>query len=246
MAQDTGRHSTRKQALQDRSQAMVDAILDGAVSAFMSVAAPVYDADAETKSPSVNRIAKIAGVSIGSLYQYFPGKRAIVAALVRRRMRQIHERLFVVLEQSSDLSLEEAAARFVDCMLQMKVTNTASATIAARKRTTTRSSASGNVAVSSRHGALDAGVTPAAGLRRLRSLTKAERRPPFPGTAFRHCISLRRRAGLRSRRRPCRRASDRRRRRQASRPSASRRSAPRWSASSWQPMPRSAERYEPP
>jgi hypothetical protein len=74
MAQDTGRRSTRKQALQDRSQAMVDAILDGAVSAFMSVAAPVYDADAETKSPSVNRIAKIAGVSIGSLYQYFPGE----------------------------------------------------------------------------------------------------------------------------------------------------------------------------
>lgn len=125
MVQDSGKRGTQKQAIQARSRAMVDAILDGALRAFMSVAGPAYDADTENKSPSVNRIAEIAGVSIGSLYQYFPGKRAIVAALVRRRMRQIHERLFVVLEESSDLSLEEAAARFVDCILQMKVTNTA-------------------------------------------------------------------------------------------------------------------------
>ena len=125
MVHETGKRVAQKQALQDRSRAMVDAILDGALRAFMSVAGPVYAADKDDKSPSVNHIAEIAGVSIGSLYQYFPGKRAIVAALVRRRTRQIHERLFVVLEQASDLSLEDAAARFVDCMLQMKVTNSA-------------------------------------------------------------------------------------------------------------------------
>lgn len=119
------KRGTRKAPVQGRSREMVDAILDGAVRAFMSVAGPVYEADEATRSPSVNRIAEIAGVSIGSLYQYFPGKTAIVAAIVRRRMCQIHERLLVVLEESTDLSLEEAAARFVDCIFEMKVTNTA-------------------------------------------------------------------------------------------------------------------------
>jgi|SoiMethySBSTD1v2_1073268.scaffolds.fasta_scaffold74521_4 AcrR family transcriptional regulator len=33
---------------------------------------------------STNRIAELAGVSIGSLYQYFPGKQAVIAALARR------------------------------------------------------------------------------------------------------------------------------------------------------------------
>jgi AcrR family transcriptional regulator len=103
---------------------MVEAILDGAVRAFKSASGSVYDTEETKGSPSVNRIAEIAGVSIGSLYQYFPGKTAIIAALVRRRMRQIHERLLEVIDESSDLSLEDAATRLVDCIFEMKVTNT--------------------------------------------------------------------------------------------------------------------------
>lgn len=38
---------------------------------------------------STNRIADEAGVSIGSLYQYFPSKDAIVAALLERHVRQM-------------------------------------------------------------------------------------------------------------------------------------------------------------
>jgi AcrR family transcriptional regulator len=33
---------------------------------------------------TTNRIADLAGVSIGSLYQYFPGKQAVIAALARQ------------------------------------------------------------------------------------------------------------------------------------------------------------------
>jgi AcrR family transcriptional regulator len=103
---------------------MVDAILEGAVRAFSAAATgSPYDASVEKGSPSVNRIAEIAGVSIGSLYQYFPGKEAIVAALVRKRTRDIHDRLLAVVRGSTDLTLEEGAARLVDCILEMKLAN---------------------------------------------------------------------------------------------------------------------------
>jgi AcrR family transcriptional regulator len=103
--------SPRRQPRQSRSRDMVDAILDGALRAYTMA----------SEQPSTNRIAELAGVSIGSLYQYFPGRTAIVAALVRRRVRQINERLLEVVEQSSQLSLEEGVARFVDCMFNMKL-----------------------------------------------------------------------------------------------------------------------------
>jgi len=37
---------------------------------------------------STNRIADVAGVSIGSLYQYVPGKEALVAAVIDRHMHE--------------------------------------------------------------------------------------------------------------------------------------------------------------
>jgi AcrR family transcriptional regulator len=38
---------------------------------------------------TTNRIAEVAGVSIGSVYQYFPDKRAIFVALHQRHIEQI-------------------------------------------------------------------------------------------------------------------------------------------------------------
>lgn len=114
----------RKEPIQSRSRELVDAILDGALRVFLSNREPIYEADASTPTPSVNRIAEIAGVSIGSLYQYFPGKTAIIAALVRRRIVQIHETLLDIITEASDLPLEDAVARLVDCIFAMKAVNT--------------------------------------------------------------------------------------------------------------------------
>lgn len=41
-------------------------------------------------SPSTNRIAKVAGVSIGTLYQYFEGRPGIVRALVLQHAEDMH------------------------------------------------------------------------------------------------------------------------------------------------------------
>src|SRR5689334_22363891 len=70
----------RKRPVQERSQAMVKAILDGTARVLVNTG---YD------RASTNRVALAAGVSVGSLYQYFPSKEALVAALVERHTEEM-------------------------------------------------------------------------------------------------------------------------------------------------------------
>ena len=65
----------RKQPRQSRSKATVDAILDATARVLVEDG---YD------KLTTNRIATVAGVSIGSLYQYFPNKQAVVMAIADR------------------------------------------------------------------------------------------------------------------------------------------------------------------
>lgn len=48
---------------------------------------------------TTNRIAERAGYSIGTLYQYFPSKEAIVVALVRRRRERVLRELYALLDE---------------------------------------------------------------------------------------------------------------------------------------------------
>jgi AcrR family transcriptional regulator len=66
----------RKQPSQARSRVLVKTLLDALTR--------VLNVD-ELENATTNTIAERAGVSIGSLYQYFPNKRALVAALIRSR-----------------------------------------------------------------------------------------------------------------------------------------------------------------
>jgi AcrR family transcriptional regulator len=49
---------------------------------------------------TTNRIAERAGFSIGTLYQYFPSKEAIVVALVRRQRERVMRELDLMLERA--------------------------------------------------------------------------------------------------------------------------------------------------
>jgi AcrR family transcriptional regulator len=69
--------SERRTPRQQRSRELVERVLDTAERLL---------ADDAAASLSTTRIAKTAGVSVGSLYQYFPDTKAIVAALARRHM----------------------------------------------------------------------------------------------------------------------------------------------------------------
>jgi AcrR family transcriptional regulator len=74
------RLTARKAARQERSRATVEAILGAAVDVFAS------RGYART---STNLIARRAGISVGSLYQYFPNKDAILTTLLGRHLRAV-------------------------------------------------------------------------------------------------------------------------------------------------------------
>src|SRR4051794_7785660 len=67
----------RRRPSQERSRETVDAIVEAAARVFEGHG---YAAG------TTNRIAERAGVSVGSLYQYFPNKDAILVALMRRHL----------------------------------------------------------------------------------------------------------------------------------------------------------------
>ena len=94
----------RKSASQKRSQATVEALLDATARVLTREG---YD------RASTNRIAATAGVSVGSLYQYFPNKEALVAALVARHNREMLELLRHALKEVASLDLATAMREVV-------------------------------------------------------------------------------------------------------------------------------------
>jgi AcrR family transcriptional regulator len=62
---------------------------------------------------STNRIAEVAGVSIGSLYQYFPSKEALVAAVIDRHTQQVSQVTRNALAKVAARPIEIAAREFV-------------------------------------------------------------------------------------------------------------------------------------
>ena len=62
---------------------------------------------------STNRIAEVAGVSIGSLYQYFPSKEALVAAVIDRHTQEVSQVTRNALVKVAARPIEVAAREFV-------------------------------------------------------------------------------------------------------------------------------------
>ena len=94
----------RKSGSQKRSKAMVETLLDATARVLVRDG---YD------RASTNRIAEKAGVSVGSLYQYFPNKEALVAALVARHNRELIELVREAVKEVASLDLATALRELV-------------------------------------------------------------------------------------------------------------------------------------
>lgn len=93
MAMNPGR-SPRKRPQQRRSQATVEAMLDAAAGMFC---------ERGFAGASTNTIAARAGVSIGSLYQYFPNKLALLETLRERHVKGLWEVLGCACDEACTL-----------------------------------------------------------------------------------------------------------------------------------------------
>jgi len=100
--------SPRRRPRQARAQATVDAIIKATARVLVEEG---YD------HASTNRIAHAAGVSIGSLYQYFPSKEALVSALVEHHQQHMRDALERALSPEAPPSLEERARLLVRGMI---------------------------------------------------------------------------------------------------------------------------------
>jgi len=101
------RTAPRKKPRQDRSVATVDAILDATARVLTTTG---YD------RASTNRVAMAAGVSVGSLYQYFPSKEALVAALATRHNAKMSALVRAKLAELAAAPLPVAVRAMIDAM----------------------------------------------------------------------------------------------------------------------------------
>src|SRR5258708_22236265 len=98
------RTKPRKHASQERSRATVDALVEATARMLVREG---FD------KASTNRIAEEAGVSVGSLYQYYPSKEALVAAVVDRHNREIMQLVHGALAEVASQPVEKAVRKLV-------------------------------------------------------------------------------------------------------------------------------------
>lgn len=106
----TAHLAPRRRPRQARSQETTRAILEAAARVF---AAQGYAAG------TTNRIAAAAGVSIGSLYEYFPNKDAILVALMERHIVEGEAAMRALMAQTRPGPLRTQIRTFVQAMIAL-------------------------------------------------------------------------------------------------------------------------------
>lgn len=103
------RTKPRKHASQERSRATVDALVEATARILVREG---FD------KASTNRIAEVAGVSVGSLYQYYPGKEALVVAVIDRHNQQIMQVVRRALAEVASQPIAKAVRRLVTVAIE--------------------------------------------------------------------------------------------------------------------------------
>jgi AcrR family transcriptional regulator len=99
----------RKQPRQHRSRAKVATILS---------AAGDICAGRGLEALTTNAVAARAGVSIGSLYQYFPGKAALLAALIRAERASLLQAVERMVSADDSRTLAQVADDLIDLAVE--------------------------------------------------------------------------------------------------------------------------------
>lgn len=106
--------SARKLPRQRRSRTTVESIKQATLELLSEVGLQGFGTD---------RIAERAGVSIGSLYQYFPNREAILQAVYEDVSIGYAEAMRSLLDQIMDLPVEAGVARVIDRVMRLHERN---------------------------------------------------------------------------------------------------------------------------
>lgn len=101
----------RKNPVQARAKATVDAIFEATAQVLLSEGLARL---------TTNHVATRAGVSIGTLYQYFPGKEALLYALVEQLLDQVASQIEEACAAAERPRLDDCAAVFVETYFAAK------------------------------------------------------------------------------------------------------------------------------
>ncbi len=104
--------SLRKRPNQTRSRALVDAVAQACLQ--------ILD-EAGEEGLTVARIAEVSGAAVGSIYQYFPSKDAIVAMLYERVLDEESERLLQVRQCVVGLPLPTALREILANIIRVEL-----------------------------------------------------------------------------------------------------------------------------
>jgi AcrR family transcriptional regulator len=102
----------RKSPVQARSAASVDAILQATIQVLLQVG---------KERLTTTRVALRAGVSVGTLYQYFPNKSALLKAALKRHMDEVTETVELACQTQKGQPLEQMATALMSAFLEVKM-----------------------------------------------------------------------------------------------------------------------------
>ncbi|GGP25229.1 TetR/AcrR family transcriptional regulator [Silvimonas amylolytica] len=104
----------RKQPRQARSQATVDAIFEATIQVLLAEGLPRL---------TTIRVAERAGVSVGTLYQYFPQKQALLFAVLQRHLERVAQTVEDAAHAMHGATLAQMVKTIVTAFVQIKTEN---------------------------------------------------------------------------------------------------------------------------
>lgn len=104
----------RKSPVQARSTASVDAIIEATIQVLLEVG---------KERLTTTKVALRAGVSVGTLYQYFPNKSALLRATLKRHLDEVTNAVELVCIEQRGRTLREMAIAVITAFLHAKMSD---------------------------------------------------------------------------------------------------------------------------
>jgi len=100
--------------MQARSAASVNAILDATIQVLLKLG---------KERLTTTRVALRAGVSVGTLYQYFPNKSALLQATLKRHLDEVTNAVELVCKQQEGATLRQMSTALITVFFEAKMKN---------------------------------------------------------------------------------------------------------------------------